>query len=73
MGADSEHYIGSPVRDVREEAKRKVFTQDPQCGFHIYFRLWVAGNNNFSWCVGWVPLPFQEALGSPFSPKSHSF
>ena len=47
-------------------------------GFHLgpimwvsYFGLWVAGPHSFP-CVGWVPLPFQKALGSPFSPTSHS-
>ena len=49
-------------------------------GFHpgpimwvSYSGLWVAGPNNFSCCVGWVLLPSQQASGSTFSPKSHSF
>ena len=35
--------------------------------------LWVAGPHNFPCHMGWVPLPFQQVLGSPFSPKSYSF
>ena len=31
-----------------------------------YFGLRVAGPHKFSSCVGWVSLPFQKALGSPF-------
>ena len=38
-----------------------------------YFGLWAACLHNFPCCVGWVPLPFQKASGSPFSPKSDSF
>ena len=34
-----------------------------------YFGLWVVGPHNFPCCVGWVPLPFQKASGSSFSPQ----
>ena len=47
-------------------------------GFHLrpimwasYFGPWDAGLYNFPCGFGWVPLPFQQATGSPFSPKSY--
>ena len=57
----------SVVNLVREEAKRKVFTRNPWCGFHIsgygmqvpiIFHVFRLG-----------PITFQQASGSPFSPK----
>ena len=47
-------------------------------GFHpglimwvSYFGLWVARPHDFPCCIGWVPLPFQKALGFLFPPKSY--
>ena len=55
---------------LREEAKERFSLGTHNVGF--IFRTMGFRYHNFLCCVGWVPLLFQKALGSPFSPKSHS-